>query len=259
MTLSDPLPMKPQFPVLRPHVHRWHSEWRRQFLVRGAEATSEMVAESSAVRSPKMARVEAALFVANGALSLRKIAQHALLADAAECIELIQQLNRAYDTQGTVFRIEQVATGYQMLTRPEFVGWLDRIHHRQERQKLTPAASETLAIIAYRQPITRADVEAVRGVQSAEMIKQLMDRGYVRVTGEDDSLGRPFLYGTTKQFLEAFGLQSLDELPMSEELARQQVPQSMEDENVVSDMLDDELDEDDDDLDDDNEFDDEEE
>ena len=79
---------------------------------------------------------------------------------------------------------------------------------------------ETLAIVAYRQPLTRADLEAVRGVQSAEMLKQLMERELVRIAGEDDSLGRPFLYETTRKFLELYGLQTLDDLPMSDRLRR---------------------------------------
>ena len=79
---------------------------------------------------------------------------------------------------------------------------------------------ETLAIVAYRQPLTRADLEAVRGVQSAEMLKQLMERELVRIAGEDDSLGRPFLYETTRKFLELYGLQTLDDLPLAERLRR---------------------------------------
>src|SRR5690606_11411873 len=107
-----------------------------------------------------------------------------------------------------------------MLTRSELASWLDRIHHRQAHLKLSAPMMETLAIIAHRQPCTRADVEAIRGVQSAEMIKQLMDKNLVRVAGEDDSLGRPYLYGTTRLFLETFGLTGLDELPMAEQLRR---------------------------------------
>ena len=164
-------------------------------------------------RTPKMARLEAALFVAEAALSARKLAQVATLADAREAAELVAQLNAAYDADGTAFRVEYVAAGYQLLTRTELAPWLDRVHHRQERLKLSPPSMETLSIIAYRQPCTRADVEAVRGVQSAEIIKQLMERGLVRVAGEDDSLGRPYLYGTTRLFLETFGLTNLDDLP----------------------------------------------
>lgn len=177
-------------------------------------------------RTPKMARLEAALLVADGALSSRKLAQLALLADAGEVRTLIDQLNLAYDQSRTAFRIERVATGYQMLTRPKFAHWLDRLHQRQARLKLSAPAMETLAIIAYRQPITRADIEAVRGVASAEMLKQLMERGLVRISGEDDSLGRPYLYSTTRQFLELFGLRTTADLPLADQLRSGQAPAS---------------------------------
>jgi segregation and condensation protein B len=167
-----------------------------------------------------MARLEAALFVANGALAARKLTQLATLADSNEALVLIDQLNTAYDADGSPFRIERVGAGFQLLTRSELAPWLDRIHHRQAHLKLSPPMMETLAIIAHRQPCTRADVEAIRGIQSAELIKQLLERRLIRVVGEDKSLGRPFLYGTTKQFLESYGLTSLSELPFAERLAK---------------------------------------
>ncbi len=172
------------------------------------------------VRSEKLGRVEAALFVADGALSVRRLTQVATLADAAEAKRLLDELNELYDASGSAFRIERVASGFQLLTRPAYSNWLRRVHERQSELKLSPPAMETLTIIAYRQPVTRADVEAVRGVQSAEMIKQLMERGLVRICGEEDTLGRPYLYDTTRQFLEIFGLRSLDDLPMAERLRR---------------------------------------
>jgi segregation and condensation protein B len=153
------------------------------------------------------------LYVAERPLSARRIAQHAMLADAGDVGALIDQLNSAYERAGAPFRVEQVATGYQMLTQPQFAPWLDKVHARHARLKLSPPALETLALVAYRQPVTRADIESVRGVQSGEMLKQLMERGLVRIAGEDDSLGRPYLYGTTRQFLELFGLHRLEDLP----------------------------------------------
>ncbi|MCB2027171.1 MAG: SMC-Scp complex subunit ScpB, partial [Ottowia sp.] len=166
-------------------------------------------------RSPKSARIEAALLVAGQPLSARKLAQFAAIADVREVQELVNQLNSSYERTDSTFRIERVASGYQLLTLPRFAPWLDRLHHRQQHLKLSPPMMETLAIVAYRQPVTRADVEAVRGVQSAEILKQLMERGVVKIVGADDSLGRPYLYGTTRQFLELYGLTSLNELPMS--------------------------------------------
>jgi segregation and condensation protein B len=165
-----------------------------------------------------MARLEAALFVADGALATRKLAQLATLADHNEARLLIDELNAAYDRDGSAFRIERVATGYQLLTRPEFAPWLDRIHQRHVALKLSPPALETLTIIAYRQPLTRADIEAIRGVQCTEILKLLMERSLVRIAGEDDSLGRPYLYETTRKFLELFGLRNLDGLPLAGDL-----------------------------------------
>ncbi|MEI8381397.1 MAG: SMC-Scp complex subunit ScpB [Planctomycetota bacterium] len=172
------------------------------------------------VRTPKMARAEAALLVSDSPLTIRRLIQLATLADIAEARELIEQLNTAYDRAGTAFRIERVASGYRMLTRPHFAFWLGKVHHRQAELKLSPTALETLAIVAYRQPATRAEIESIRRVQCAEMLKQLMDRSLVRICGEENSLGRPFLYGTTRQFLEMFGLRDLDDLPNAETLRK---------------------------------------
>ncbi|WP_417386089.1 SMC-Scp complex subunit ScpB [Gimesia sp.] len=183
-------------------------------------------------RTLKMAKVEAVLFVADSALSTRKIAQLATLANASEAKELIDQLNAALEESHSAFHIKRVATGYQMMTQPQFSFWLNKLHQRQAALKLSPPAMETLAIVVYRQPITRADIESIRGVQSAEMLKQLMDRGLVRIGGKDDSLGRPFLYESTRKFLEIFGLKNLDDLPMGETLRiRPEKPEPVAEEN----------------------------
>ncbi len=167
-----------------------------------------------------MARLEAVLVVADVPLSPRRLAQLATLADATEARTLINRLNAAFDQAGTPFRVERIAAGYRLLTLPQFAFWLGKLHHREAELKLSPPSMETLTIIAYRQPITRADIEAIRGVQCSEMVKQLMERGLVRIGGEDDSLGRPFLYETTRRFLEIFGLRDLDELPLAAKLRR---------------------------------------
>ncbi len=196
------------------HSLRGESEHQRVWRRRPAESTDVNGPATAPTRqNPRLARLEAALFVSDRPLTARKLAQFAMLADSADVVAGVEQLNQAYDTLRTAFRIERVATGFQMLTRPEFAPWLERLHERHARLKLSPPAMETLAIVAYRQPLTRADVEAVRGVQSGEMLKQLMERGLVRIVGEHDSLGRPFLYGTTRQFLELFGLAGPDDLP----------------------------------------------
>ncbi|MEZ6047290.1 MAG: SMC-Scp complex subunit ScpB [Planctomycetaceae bacterium] len=202
--------------------NEWLQCWRRRS--QASVEKTPVAASSSISRSRKEARLEAVLFVAEGALSARKLAQYATLADHKEARALIEQLNLAYSRSGSSFRVECIAGGYRLLTRPEFAPWLDKLHDRKMEVQLSAPALETLTIVAYRQPVTRADVEAVRGVQSTEILKLLMEKGLVRIVGEDDSLGRPYLYGTTTQFLESFGLGSLKDLPLREEFEFKEEP-----------------------------------
>lgn len=217
------------FPRPANHAREW-SAWQKRIRPHRRDAQAVLVA-GDGVRGEKAARLEAALFVADGPLSARKLCQYALLADLAETKTQIEELNRAYDADGSAFRIERVASGYQLLTRPQLAYWLDQLHQRQAELKLSPPALETLTIIAYRQPITRADIESVRGVMCAEIIKHLMDRGLVKIGGEDDSLGRPYLYVTTRFFLESFGLRTLNDLPNAAELRRKPDEESEEDDD----------------------------
>ncbi len=130
----------------------------------------------------------------------------------------IAALNTAYEQTGRSFRVEQVAGGYQILTLPRFGEALKKLHQKEIDAKLTKAAVETLAIIAYKQPILRADVEAIRGVASGETIRSLMEKHLVKIAGRAEEPGRPILYGTTKRFLELFGLNTLRDLPPSQNL-----------------------------------------
>jgi segregation and condensation protein B len=128
----------------------------------------------------------------------------------------VADLNRQYEAAQRSFRIEQVAGGYQMLTLPAYGPVLNKLHQREIDTKLSRSALETLAIIAYKQPVLRADVEAIRGVASGETIRNLMEKHLVKIAGRAEIPGRPILYGTTKRFLELFGLNSLKELPQQE-------------------------------------------
>jgi segregation and condensation protein B len=186
--------------------------------LKSSEQVIDSVEQVNHFRSPKMARVEAALFISDTSVSPRKLVQLATLADQQESLELIDQLNRSYEEMGSAFHVERVATGYRMLTIPKVVPWLDKFHRRQSELKLSASAMETLTIIAYRQPVTRADIEVVRGVQCSEMLKQLLEKGLIRVAGEEDTLGRPYLYDTTRKFLEMFGLKNLKDMPMADQL-----------------------------------------
>ena len=198
--------------------HRW------SFFSRRAENTATIIVvegtHPACVRTPKMARAESVLMVSDAAISFKRLVQMATLADVNDAKRVVEQLNQAYDLDNCSFRIERVASGIRLLTKPVFACWLGKLHQRQAELKLTPPALETLAIVAYRQPITRADIEAIRRVQCSEMLKHLMERGLVRIAGEEDSLGRPFLYETTRQFLELFGLSGLDALPMANSLRK---------------------------------------
>ena len=158
-------------------------------------------------------RVEAILLISREPLNSRKLAEHARLADGTEARTLVRQLNRLYDETGRAFRVEQVGGGFRLLTRRQFAPWLRRLVHVPPVERLSAPAMETLAVVAYRQPVLRAEIEAIRGVSCGEILRQLMDRDLVRIGGRSDELGRPYLYTTTKRFLQLFGLQSLDELP----------------------------------------------
>jgi segregation and condensation protein B len=178
-------------------------------------------------RDAQLAMLEAVLLVADEPLPARKIAQAAGLADVATVRRLLRKLQNAYDKDGTAFQIEELAGGFQLLTRPQYHRWLNTLRRELANRpagdrpgdlRLTAAARETLAIIGYRQPIMRADIEAIRGVHCGETLRLLMEKGLVRIAGRDDSLGRPVLYGTTKKFLQVFGLKSLKDLPKADEM-----------------------------------------
>lgn len=163
-------------------------------------------------RDPALTLVEATLFAADEPLPARKLAVLCGLAGAEEARRLVRQLMSLYDEEGTAFQVAEIASGYQLLTRPEYDRWISRLAASPE-PKLSAAARETLAIVAYRQPITRADLEGIRGVQCGDLLRQLMEKNLVRIAGREQTLGRPVLYGTTKEFLKLLGLKSLSELP----------------------------------------------
>lgn len=181
--------------------------------------TSNAAADSSTnSRDMRMQRLEAVLFLTREPLSSRKLSQFASLADATEARTLIRRLNELYDSAGRAFRVEDVAGGYQLLTRAPFAAWLRRLEYVPNEVRLSGPAMETLAVIAYRQPASRAEIEAIRGVSCGEMVRQLMDRDLVRIQGRSEELGRPYLYATTRRFLQLFGLKSIDKLPHVAEL-----------------------------------------
>ena len=130
----------------------------------------------------------------------------------------VESLNADYDGTGRSFRVERVAGGLQMLTLPAYAEDITRLKGARQNSRLSQAALETLAIIAYRQPILRADLESIRGVACGEVLRSLMERRLVRIAGRAEEVGRPMLYGTTREFLEVFGLATLDDLPNAKDL-----------------------------------------
>jgi len=164
-------------------------------------------------RDPATAVVEAVLLVADEPVPTRRLAQAAGLADAATARRLLKKLQNLYDQDGTAFQIEEIAGGFQLLTRPQYHRWLASLRRGGHDLRLSGPAREILAIVAYRQPIMRAAIESIRGVNCSETLRLLMERGLIKIAGRDNSLGRPVLYGTTKKFLQVFGLKSIKDLP----------------------------------------------
>jgi segregation and condensation protein B len=161
--------------------------------------------------------LEALLLSTHHPLTAGRLAELMELPTPGPVRAAIKALNAQYEQSNRAFRIDQVAGGYQILTLPEFGEHLKKLHQREIDAKLTKAALETLAIIAYKQPILRADIEAIRGVACGETVRNLMEKHLVKIAGRAEEPGRPILYGTTKRFLELFGLNSLKDLPQSDE------------------------------------------
>lgn len=162
--------------------------------------------------------VEAILLSADAPLAPAKIASILGIGTARDVRKHIETLNTQYAEQSLSFRIEHIAGGYQILTLPAYHTWISKLRRVRQETKLSAAAMETLAIVAYKQPCTRADIEAVRGVAAGDMLNRLREMNVIKIVGRAEDLGRPLLYGTTKRFLEVFGLPSLDDLPRVEAL-----------------------------------------
>ncbi len=182
----------------------------------------DKLAESPCQSIPLEQRVESLLFSSERALSETKLQTVLGLEDATKDIkQAIESLNQSYDEHTRAFRIERIAGGYRVMTREEFAPLVSRLHAERQQQRLSQAALETLSIIAYRQPVMRAEVEVIRGVACGEVLKGLMDRRLIKIVGRAEEVGRPMLYGTTKDFLRIFGLANLQDLPDVQGLTRE--------------------------------------
>jgi segregation and condensation protein B len=196
-------------------MRRGEAEYKPNILLPLVETLLEETpsVESVAVDLPPIALVEAVLFLAKEPMSSRRLAQLAGLPEGTKMRQWIRELNQRYDQDQSAFCIAEVAGGFQLRTRPEFASWLVRMQGVPTAVRLSNPAMETLTVIAYRQPIPRAEVERIRGVQCGDLIRQLLDQDLAKIVGRSDELGRPFLYGTTPKFLQVFGLGSLNDLP----------------------------------------------
>lgn len=162
--------------------------------------------------------LEALLFASEAPITPARLADAIGDVTPGQVRKLVAVLNERYEELEMTFRIELIARGYQMMTLPEYQPWIAKLFNKRGETRLSDAALETLSIIAYRQPIIRADVEAIRGVAAGEVINRLREMGVVRIIGRAEVVGRPMLYGTTRKFLETFGLADLDDLPPIEAL-----------------------------------------
>ncbi len=157
--------------------------------------------------------IEALLFVNGEPVALKRLRNVLGELDQQTLRPLIEQLNADYQQTGRAFRIQEVAGGYQLMTDPQLAPWIKRSLPLPKEDSLSKPALETLAIIAYRQPITKAEIEAIRGVDVTGTLDTLLERLFIRVAGRKDTPGRPILYGTTEEFLRHFGLKGVQDLP----------------------------------------------
>lgn len=162
--------------------------------------------------------VEAVIFASEEPISAQRIAQVIDGATPKQVHEAIDALNREYEETGRSFFVKKFAGGYQLVTRPEFGSWVRRVLKSGTRPRLSRAALETLAIIAFKQPVSRVEIDFIRGVNSDGVLRSLLERNLIAIAGRADTVGRPLLYKTTQEFLRYFGLNSLDELPRPKEI-----------------------------------------
>jgi len=186
--------------------------WMKQL----ATAKAARAATGPGVRDQELAHLEAVLFAADEPLSPRKLASLLQLEGVDVVRRLIKRLTSLYELDNGPFQIVELAGGYQLRTREAFLPWLLKLQPSPTLH-LSAAARETMTMIAYRQPVTRADLEALRGVSCVEVLRVLLEKGLIRIVGRDKTLGRPVQYGTTKLFLQIVGLKSLEELPALKE------------------------------------------
>lgn len=176
--------------------------------------------------------IEALLFASEKPLTLEKIKNVLDTLDTAQIRNLVEELKTEYEKSERGLRIIEVAGGFQIITAPGFATFLKKLFKERHTEKLSKPALETLAIIAYKQPLTRLEIELLRNVNVDGVMKNLLEKNLIRIAGRKKSPGRPIVYGTTRQFLEYFGLKSLEELPKMEEFSKLAVNNEQADKEI---------------------------
>jgi len=186
------------------------------------------------LKDPEKAKqvVEALIFASSKPLTPAEIRKVTKVLSVSQIEKIAADLKEDYRKNGRCFELLEVAGGYEIATKKEFAPWIMKIELQRKARQATQSALETLAILAYKQPLTRAEIEALRGVDTSGVLNTLMEKNFIKIVGKKEVPGRPFLYGTTEKFLEHFGLKSIQELPSLEEI-RQTVESSVKKEALL--------------------------
>ncbi len=176
--------------------------------------------------------VEALIFASSKPLTPAEIRKVTKALTVNQIEKIVAELKEEYKTSGRCFELLEIAGGYELSTKKEFAPWILKIELQRKARQATQSALETLAILAYKQPLTRAEIEALRGVDTSGVLTTLMEKGFIKIVGKKEVPGRPFLYGTTEKFLEHFGLKQLQDLPSIEEI-RQMVESSVKKDELI--------------------------
>ena len=186
------------------------------------------------LQDPKKAKmvVEALIFASSKPLTPAEIRKVTKVLTAGQIEKIVAELKEDYQKTERCFELLEIAGGYELSTRREFAPWILKIELQRKARQATQSALETLAILAYKQPLTRAEIESLRGVDTSGVLNTLMEKNFIKITGKKEVPGRPFLYGTTEKFLEHFGLKELRDLPSIDEI-RQMVDSSVKKEELI--------------------------
>jgi segregation and condensation protein B len=164
--------------------------------------------------------IESIIFISEGPIQVAEIQNIIEGLDTETVKSIVEELKNEYEQRNSGIKIVEVAGGYQMVTSPHYAQFIKKFYKLKHAEKLTMPSLESLSIIAYKQPVTKVEIESIRGVNVDGVIKNLMEKGLIRIVGRKEVIGRPFVYGTTRNFLEYFGLNSLEELPDIEEFVQ---------------------------------------